>query len=1030
MMDAREQQQPQQQQQQKHLRSSTQALVGDVRVRNSKSITALSSSLPFDGDDYNEDDPSQEHQQQELQQLIDEDEAFFQRMKSIIESQAGGGPSNNNSEDGIPILGSRNSNRNYDHEDDHDRLQHDPTDGGGDSRYLQDASRGIAPDVLNGGICQDLQVIDACRSTGVGDMYNKRFEVFGGSCRGSFLSGFPIYKSRSGFVYMYPLSKYPENWNAEEYRGLVRWQIASFHQQSDKTTCRREFSNINQIDFAADGQPYKFFPTISCFDRTGGDLDGFKSSTINIRCNDAVVGPGIPTDPPAVDGGEVDANSDDGGGGGGGGGMSGGAVFAIVAVVLIVIGGLIYFFCKRTKRGEEMLTKRMHRRHRRKQRQDAAKNRSAGDTNADPEQPESWVERQSFKNQLPSAARSNDNDTEIDPTTDDDSPRKDVDDNSSSLASASSEHSDVAPEQVNDDDPANAAAIPLAFATNVSSNNSNNNTPTSPAPKAKPILSSSSSSPTPSSSTTTTTTPTSTPKPSMTRTLSQTIQDQRNKLRSGSRPPTASAAELSPATPKQPVNKYMDSAKMKLPRRASIDPPAKRGVVVPKKRMDNEGKVPSPHTTTSSIASSGGGVPTATTKKPYSAANSFSPKPYSSTKTSSPKPYFSTNRSSSPKRSDDGGKKKATTSSSSGSSNNNSNNKSKKPEEEEDEAIPAGIRDMVNHLSGLLNSFDADDLSDVESSPKSKASTAAPPSLLASPPASPRRSKSPSTVRKPTASNRSRSSTRSRSPQSSVQQRYRSRGRSTSKERRDPNHQPRTVVYPIPKSPSTRNDSIDDDISNIPPAFRSMYSGKSRDGSKGSRSLSPARKPQQGTARKRPVRGDARGKKAKSRSTTASVLGQHSSHGGSGGISKDGGASIKSAPVVSSKDRSRSYSPNPDLRKRINEQQQRKRPARNTSTNSSKTPRSRSALSKSSNHSKTKKPRKKGFVNPLLEEPASSSSNAAGSKPFNRDVTLREDGSIVVSQKKMRNDGSTVTERITYSDKRMAAKHGVDVSHI
>ena len=191
-------------------------------------------------------------------------------------------------------------------------------------------------------VCNDLEVIDACRGTGIGNIYNLKYEPFDGECRqnrGNFVQGLPIYRSMSGQVFMYAIGIYPDDWNKEELRGLHKWRIASFKSFSDSTTCRIEEANINQIDFAALGQPYNFFPTISCFDRNGDDTASFKSSTINLRCNDFNVIGGandIPTDNPASGGDAGD------GGDGGGGGRSPGAKFGIAFVILLILGGLAY----------------------------------------------------------------------------------------------------------------------------------------------------------------------------------------------------------------------------------------------------------------------------------------------------------------------------------------------------------------------------------------------------------------------------------------------------------------------------------------------------------------------------------------------------------------------------------------------------------------------------------------------------------------------------------------------------------------
>jgi hypothetical protein len=216
------------------------------------------------------------------------------------------------------------------------------------TRILQDAV-----------VCNDLEVIDACRGTGIGTIYNQKYEPFDGECkqnRGNFVDGLPIYRSKSGQVFMYAIGVYPDDWNKEELRGLNKWRIASFQSFSDSTTCRIEDANVNQIDFAALGQPYNFFPTIACFDRNGDDTAGFKSSTINLRCNDFNViagGNDIIIDNPASGGGDGGDGGDSGGSGGSGDdGRSPGAKFGIALAILLMLGGLAYggfFFYKKRK---------------------------------------------------------------------------------------------------------------------------------------------------------------------------------------------------------------------------------------------------------------------------------------------------------------------------------------------------------------------------------------------------------------------------------------------------------------------------------------------------------------------------------------------------------------------------------------------------------------------------------------------------------------------------------------------------------
>jgi hypothetical protein len=137
--------------------------------------------------------------------------------------------------------------------------------------------------------CLDLDIVDACRGTSVSQTYRGNFKIFDGNCRGDFVDGLPIYVSSdkpNRPLYIYALGVYDETWSVAALRGLTRWRIVSFQNFDDKTSCRVESANIFQIEFAAEGQPYNYYPTIYCFDENGNDFSGFKSSTINIRCND------------------------------------------------------------------------------------------------------------------------------------------------------------------------------------------------------------------------------------------------------------------------------------------------------------------------------------------------------------------------------------------------------------------------------------------------------------------------------------------------------------------------------------------------------------------------------------------------------------------------------------------------------------------------------------------------------------------------------------------------------------------------
>ncbi|KAL3914319.1 MAG: hypothetical protein SGARI_000185 [Bacillariaceae sp.] len=137
--------------------------------------------------------------------------------------------------------------------------------------------------------CADLDIVDACRGTSVSKTYRGNFKLFDGKCKGDFVDGLPIYVSSdrpNRPLYIYALGVYDQTWSVAALRGLTRWRIVSFQNFDDKTSCRTESANIYQIEFAADGQPYNYYPTIYCFDENGNDFSGFKSSTINIRCND------------------------------------------------------------------------------------------------------------------------------------------------------------------------------------------------------------------------------------------------------------------------------------------------------------------------------------------------------------------------------------------------------------------------------------------------------------------------------------------------------------------------------------------------------------------------------------------------------------------------------------------------------------------------------------------------------------------------------------------------------------------------
>jgi hypothetical protein len=212
------------------------------------------------------------------------------------------------------------------------------TDKSLDGRQLQ----AYNPALLNNRVCQDLEVVDACRGTSIGRSYIGKFEPFTGECDGRFYEGLPTYFNNEKKLYMYAIDKYPDDWSSAPLRGLIRWRIASFQKFEDRLSCRREEANIFQIDFASDVQPYNYYPTIFCFDSNADDSSGFKVSTITIICNDIVV--------------TGDSGGDEGSAGDPKG--DGGNVGIIIAVVLLVIvlGGGGYYYWKRQKeRGRPLL---------------------------------------------------------------------------------------------------------------------------------------------------------------------------------------------------------------------------------------------------------------------------------------------------------------------------------------------------------------------------------------------------------------------------------------------------------------------------------------------------------------------------------------------------------------------------------------------------------------------------------------------------------------------------------------------------
>eukprot|EP00980_Cylindrotheca_fusiformis_P014729 scaffold4009_cov124-Cylindrotheca_fusiformis.AAC.9 len=138
----------------------------------------------------------------------------------------------------------------------------------------------------DGSVCQELDVVAACEGTSNQDTYTGIFRPINKTeCSGVFEEGLPVYKHAGGSLYLYPIAYYSDSYSKEDYRGLVRWRLSSFHHKEDKS-CRRTQANMYQIDFAADGQPYNYYPIISCFDEHGSDLSGYQESRIVIICKD------------------------------------------------------------------------------------------------------------------------------------------------------------------------------------------------------------------------------------------------------------------------------------------------------------------------------------------------------------------------------------------------------------------------------------------------------------------------------------------------------------------------------------------------------------------------------------------------------------------------------------------------------------------------------------------------------------------------------------------------------------------------
>ena len=156
----------------------------------------------------------------------------------------------------------------------------------------EELTRGLQaynPAILNNSPCQDLEIIDACRATSVEGNFTGKFVPYPGSCEGDFTDDLSIYYNAEKNFYMYALDRYPDDWSNEAIQGLVRWRIASFDDSGDKPTCRHDEANPYQFEFAADGQPYNYFPAVYCYDENGNGSSWPQASTITILCYDIVV---------------------------------------------------------------------------------------------------------------------------------------------------------------------------------------------------------------------------------------------------------------------------------------------------------------------------------------------------------------------------------------------------------------------------------------------------------------------------------------------------------------------------------------------------------------------------------------------------------------------------------------------------------------------------------------------------------------------------------------------------------------------
>lgn len=198
-----------------------------------------------------------------------------------------------------------------------------------------DFSRSLQYDT-DGTVCQELDVVAACEGTSNQDTYTGIFRPINATdCDGQFEEGFPIYKHAGRSLYLYPIGYYSDSYSLRDYRGLVRWRLASFHHVDDKS-CRRTQANIYQVDFAANGQPYNYYPTFACFDENGSDMSGYQESRILIICKDNVVK--APEDPEVIF--VVQKESSDAG------------LIAGIVVLLLLLLGFGFWYKRRSKQDD------------------------------------------------------------------------------------------------------------------------------------------------------------------------------------------------------------------------------------------------------------------------------------------------------------------------------------------------------------------------------------------------------------------------------------------------------------------------------------------------------------------------------------------------------------------------------------------------------------------------------------------------------------------------------------------------------